>query len=190
MHVMPTMPPQLSYSQDLSSESDFSVSPFLLLPDSFGDIYTGELFSAYIAVVNGNQDAVFNQVTLSVRLQTANAMQDLSDCYPNKNSNLEQSGSVAVLNINESVDVVVKHTLTELGTHTLRVSVQYFNQNSNEPKILRKFYRFNVLEPLRIVSTAVDLGSTYAVQSVVTNKRKSPLYLEEVFVYCYWICIT
>lgn len=181
MHVIPTFPPTIESST--SKTADFAVSPFLLLPDSFGDIYTGELFSAYIAVVNGNQDNTLNQVTLSVRLQTANSSHDLLDCRP---TNGEISGSSKILNPNAAVDVVVKHTLTELGTHTLRVSVQYSNRFSSEAKTLRKFYRFNVLQPLQIVSSGIDLGDNILVQSLITNTTKSPLFIEEV---CTSICL-
>lgn len=80
MHIIPTIPPTIS--SGISKNACFSIEPFLLLPDSFGDIYTGELFSAYIAVVNGNQDFPFHQATLSVRLQTTNATHDLADCRP------------------------------------------------------------------------------------------------------------
>ena len=117
MHVLSTLPPITEL--ETSRNMDFAISPFLLLPDSFGDIYTGELFSAYIAVVNGNQDSLFTQVTLSVRIQTANATHDLIDCHMRPG---EFSGTAKILNPNDFVDVVVRHTLTELGTHTLRVS--------------------------------------------------------------------
>lgn len=175
MHVIPTLPPTIESTT--SKNADFAISPFLLLPDSFGDIYTGELFSAYIAVVNGNQDNVLNQVTLSVRLQTTNATHDLLDCRPVLD---EISGTTKVLSPNAAVDVVVKHTLTELGTHTLRVSVQYSSRFFTEPKTLRKFYRFNVLQPLSIVSSGTDVGDRILVQSLVTNTTKSPLFIEEV----------
>ena len=175
MHVIPTIPPTIE--SGISRNADFAISPFLLLPDSFGDIYTGELFSAYVAVVNGNQDSLFTQVTLSVRLQTTNAIHDLSDSRPVQN---EISGVAKVLNPSDALDVVVKHTLTELGTHTLRVSVEYSSRYFSETKTLRKFYRFNVLQPLQITSDANDIGDRVLVQTLITNTTKSPLYVEEV----------
>ena len=175
MHVIPTIPPTIE--SGISRNADFAVSPFLLLPDSFGDIYTGELFSAYVAVVNGNQDSLFTQVTLSVRLQTTNAIHDLSDSRPVQD---EVSGVAKVLNPSDALDVVVKHTLTELGTHTLRVSVEYSSRYFSETKTLRKFYRFNVLQPLQISSDANDIGDRLLVQTLITNTTKSPLYIEEV----------
>ena len=192
LHLSSTIPPvitQMDNSSSLllsssssnnringSNGSDFSISPFLLLPDSFGDIYTGEKFSAYIAVVNGIQDSAFHQVSLAVRLQTANATFDLYDC---RASDGIISGQSKILNPNENIDMVVQHTLTELGIHTLRVSVQYISNRSNEPKTLRKFYRFNVLQPINILSSAHESNDKIMIQSKLTNLTKSPLYIDE-----------
>eukprot|EP01041_Mallomonas_annulata_P009827 gene9827-20439_t len=134
---------------------DFAISQFLLLPDSFGDIYLGELFSAYISVVNGIQEMSFHQVSLAVRLQTTNATHDLYDSRAVKGE--PAIGQARTLISNESVDMVVQHTLSDLGTHTLRVTVQYLDNKSNELKPLRKFYRFNVLNPLQIRTVCTDL---------------------------------
>lgn len=187
LHVVPTLPPLPDQSLSKRSEGltlgpDFAVSPYLLFPDSFGDIYTGELFSAYIAVVNGVQDAPFHQVSLSIRLQTSNATHDLSDIRPAATPGAPP-GTAKILNPNETLDMVVQQELTELGTHTLRVSVQYLNNRSSEPKTLRKFYRFNVLQPLQVASQCCDMHIHHdklMVQTKVTNTTKSPLFIEDV----------
>ena len=49
-----------------------------------------------------------------------------------------------------------------------------------EPKTLRKFYRFNVLQPLKIASTVTDGGSKFLVQCNITNATKSPVFLEDM----------
>eukprot|EP01032_Pedospumella_encystans_P023813 gene23813-26950_t len=122
---------------------DFTLSPYLLLPDSFGDIYAGEKFSAYIAVVNGFTQVPFYQVTLAVRLQTSTTVIDLADTRIQADAS-----SSKTLSCNETFDMIVAQTLNELGIHTLRVSVQYLLTPTSEVKTLRKFYRFNVLQPL------------------------------------------
>ena len=157
--------------------SDFTLSQYILLPDSFGDIYLGEVFAAYISVVNGVDVAY--KVTLSARLQTLNATHDLFDSRA-------QPGDVTgakVLNTNDSADMVVQHPLSELGTHTLRVLVSYMDLVTNEPKTLRKFYRFNVLNPLKILATCYDLGNRFMVQSQVINATKSTISIEHVSVF-------
>lgn len=164
-----------------SHASDFTLSPFLLLPDSFGDIYAGEKFSAYIAVVNGFAQVPFYQVTLAVRLQTATTVIDLADTR----ANAEIAGSnqylSKTLNCNETFDMIVSQTLNGLGIHTLRVSVHFMYSPTGELKTLRKFYRFNVLQPLVIQSSYLELNGKPMIQCEVTNATKSPIYIDEVF---------
>lgn len=177
--------PQLSTEEFLSPNrrkstrsSDFTISPYLMLPDSFGDIYLGEFFSAYISVINGVQDLPYNNVTLSARLQTVNASHDLFDSRAVAG---KDSGRANVLNTGESIDMVVQHTLSELGTHTLRVTVYYTDSKTNEPKTLRKFYRFNVLNPLTILVASYDLNDRFMIQCQVTNITKVLIHIQEVF---------
>lgn len=154
--------------------SDFTLSQFILLPDSFGDIYLGEVFAAYISVVNGVDTSY--TVSLSARLQTLNATHDLFD----SRAVAADSSGAKTLKTHESVDMVVQHPLSELGTHTLRVLVSYTDTATNESKTLRKFYRFNVLNPLKILGTCYNLGEKLMVQSQVVNMTKSPIYVEKV----------
>eukprot|EP01031_Cornospumella_fuschlensis_P033198 gene33198-40166_t len=149
------------------------LSNFLLLPDSFGDIYLGERFTGYIAVLNGLQHVTFQNVTLNVRLQTTTSVIELPDTRPSATS----SSSLAH---NETKEVVVSQLLTELGTHTLRVSVQYTSPYHPEVKTLRKFYRFNVLQPLMVLSTYLEVGQLPMVQGQLTNNTKAPIFIEEI----------
>lgn len=158
------------------SESDFALSNFLMLPDSFGDIYLGETFSAYISVVNGTAEA-FHNVTLSIRLQTMSQTQDLADIRPSAN---KPSGSATVLAPTEFTDCIVQQPLNVVGTHTLRVSVLYNDASNGEPKTLRKFYKFNVMNPISISTSALDLGNRFVVQSVLANSTRSLLHIENV----------
>jgi hypothetical protein len=168
---------------DKTSGSDFTLSPFLLLPDSFGDIYAGEKFSAYIAVVNGFAQVPFYQVNLAVRLQTSTTVIDLADTRANAEIAGSNQYHSKTLNCNETFDMIVSQTLTELGIHTLRVSVQYLLTPTSEVKTLRKFYRFNVLQPLVIQSSFVEVNGKPMVQCEVTNATKSPIYIDEVSAY-------
>lgn len=184
LHCTPCLP-QLSLDELFNAESavemksndtEFTVSPFLLLPDSFGDIYMGELFSAYISVVNG-VEVPFHQVTLSVRLQTMNATHDLYDA---RTSPEHSSGFAKVLSPHQSTDMVVQHALSELGTHTLKVSVVYTDTLTSESKSLRKFYRFNVLSPVNILTSCYEMDSKYCIQSQIINTTKSVIHIEDV----------
>lgn len=163
----------------LNSSTDFTISPFLMLPDSFGDIYLGEFFSAYISVINGVPALPYHNVTLSARLQTLNATHDLFDSRAIQG---KDSGHADILNTNECLDMVVQHTLSELGTHTLRVTVYYTDSKTNEPKTLRKFYRFNVLNPLTILVASYDLNDRFMIQCQVTNITKVLIHIQDVWI--------
>lgn len=162
--------------------SDFTLSSHMLLPDSFGDIYLGEKFTAYVAIVNGFPQVPFHNVSLSVRLQTETTVVELQDTRPtNQILNQQHKTSVfPILNHNDSCDVLIQHVLNELGTHTLRVSVQYSLFPGGEIKSMRKFYRFNVLLPLVLLSSFREIDHKPMVQCQITNSTKSPVFIEEV----------
>ena len=79
VRVMRLYKPGLHTSLNDGGAPKFSLSPFLMLPDSFGDIYSGETFSAYISVVNDHFRIPFENVKLQVRLHTNSAAHDLID---------------------------------------------------------------------------------------------------------------
>ena len=180
LHVAAPLPSLDDGKHQTASRSgcDLALTNFLMLPDSFGDIYLGELFSAYVSVVNGVHDAPFIDAQLSVRLQTASSTHDL---YDMRSPSGQISPSVPhTLAPNEFCDTIVQHALSVVGTHTLRVSVQYVESKSGEQKTLRKFYRFNVLNPVLISSTVLDLGNRFVVQAQLTNCTRTMLNIEEV----------
>ena len=130
----------------------------MLLPDSFGDIYLGETFSAYVAVVNGSDGVLFSNVSMQLDLLSTNSTVELKDIRTSPQDSVESYG--ISLAINEFKDKVVAQALTELNTHTLRVTVKYcIGIGPQEPKTMRKFYRFNVLQPLAITSSLRKMGT-------------------------------
>jgi len=156
--------------------SDFAISPYLLFPDSFSDIYCGETFSAYIAVVNGSNDMALQLVKLNIRLQTSSSSYDL---YGSDAVNSSYPVSLAPLS---NVNAIVRHELLELGSYTLRVQVEYVVNASNEVKTIRKFYKFNVNQPMIVKKSSDHLvaGSRLMAQSVATNMTKAPLFIENI----------
>lgn len=117
-------------------------------------------------------------VTLTVRLQTSSSTYDLQDIRPIQG---EISGQANSLSISSGLDVVVSHTLNELGTHTLRASVQFTSTKSSSEFItVRKFYRFNVLQPLSISSSCIELENSYMIQCQITNVAKTSISLNDV----------
>jgi hypothetical protein len=179
LHMTPVLPHLPGSSTSGNEGAGFAISPYLLLPDSFGDIFVGETFSAYIAVLNGADHAVFRDITLSVKLQTSNASYDLNDYRPTYTSG--PPGAADKLGPGESLDIVVKHTLNEAGPHNLRVTVTYSILNSRaDLKTQKKYYKFSALDPLVIASSCSELNGKAMVQCQVTNTIKLPVYVEKV----------
>jgi hypothetical protein len=77
----------------------------------------------------------------------------------------------------EALDMVVSHTLNLLGTHTLRVTVQYIDPRTLEKKSTRKFYRFSVLNPVTVRCKLMEQQQKYYVQCSITNVTKTLLII-------------
>jgi hypothetical protein len=78
IHVCTPVPELTFLSHAPSVSQEFAFSEMLLLPESFGDIYMGETFCAYVSMVNSS-DAALRNVNLNTRLQTSNSNFDLPD---------------------------------------------------------------------------------------------------------------
>jgi hypothetical protein len=127
--------------------------------------------------VNGVEEASFTNLTISVKLQTANTAYDLFDMRPGLE---DVSSQLRTLNPADAADIIVAHELIEVGTHTMRVSISYTDARTNEPKTLRKFYRFNVASALNVDTRCKLLGNNLFVQCCIKNATKTALYITDV----------
>ena len=125
----------LSPNQILSSN--------LLLPDSFGVIHVGETFSAYLGVLNSSFEMPVRDLSMVAQLQTPSRRIQLPTAL---DKNARKNNSPLEIAPGEGVDAIISRRLEEPGQHILRVEVSY---SSNGDKTLRKFYRFNVTNPLQ-----------------------------------------
>ena len=153
------------------------LSNFLLLPDSFGDLFVGETFRAYVALVNTLEDLTLPRASLSIKIQANNSTCDLFD-------SVAQGGERA-LEVGESISRVISHLIADIGQHTLRVIVQYEDPAvSTMDKItLKKLYRFNVLAPMFISAAIYESrrgADSLPVQLSVTNATGQPMSVESV----------
>ena len=87
------------------STESLDSSPCLLLPQSFGTIYLGETFHTYIRVQNTGS-SLLPSVTLKVDLQTATQRIQLS-----------KTSLSSTLEPLHSIDEIINHEVTEIGTH-------------------------------------------------------------------------
>ena len=161
------------------SAMNAGISRMLTLPESFGEIFVGETFAAYVAVVN-NSGTVFENVQLQVRLQTEQAVHDLVDVRgassPTESAVL-QAG-------NGRVDMIVKHMLSEAATYNMRVTFNYTDPfHPGVPKVVRKFYRFEASKPFGYSCTAVSDGpgpGSFTVYGRLSNSTSRLVNVAEI----------
>ncbi|GMH80069.1 hypothetical protein TrVE_jg6293 [Triparma verrucosa] len=127
------------------------LSSTLALPSSFGTIHFGSPFTCYISVLPPTSSPL--PCTLTVKLQTPSARVPLKSVKH-------------VCTKKEPLETTLTHTLQGPGSHTLRVLVEYSNG-----LVLRKFYKFNVLQPFSHSFSTSTLSS----QTLVTVSTLSHL---------------
>mmetsp|Transcript_21286 Transcript_21286/g.48350 ORF Transcript_21286/g.48350 Transcript_21286/m.48350 type:complete len:433 (-) Transcript_21286:558-1856(-) len=150
----------------------------LELPSTFGQIYVGQEFAAYVGTLNprtgiskgGNDGGSVKRLHVSTILQSPNGRRfDLTPkkmCVSNlNNSRLHQiekevdgrKNYLDQLDVNHVMDMVIKAMLEEEGTYTLKVTVRYGHEKE-QIKPMRKFYKF-------VVARAVELKTTKMVRA-------------------------
>ncbi|KAI8913523.1 hypothetical protein EDD86DRAFT_200727 [Gorgonomyces haynaldii] len=177
---------------------ELGISSFLVLPFSFGNIYLGESFCAYLSV-NNDGNVPVEDVSFKAELQTTSQRLTLANSNPSSNSNPgSQTGSMIDLTggvttpkntsllPGQSSEFILNHEIKELGVHILVCSVQYTpsppgNKGDRERKFFRKFYKFQVLNPLSVktrVNTLADARITLETQ--IQNLATIPMCLDRV----------
>lgn len=127
----------------------------LCLPDSFGVIHVGETFTAYLGALNVSKRLPVTNLTVTAQLQT-----------PSQRWHLPfNAAGGCELKPEQGIDSIVSHTLEEAGQHILRVEVGY-GGTGGTMKSLRKFYRFQVSNPLVISESMHRTGDSSCLLSI------------------------
>lgn len=150
LRVMRLQSPELNQPPSGSLATRSLLQTSLCLPDSLG-VYVGENFTAYLGVLNSSKTLPIRQLTVSAQLQTPSQRWQLP-------SPLDPPSGIAV-EPSLGVDAIVSHDIQEAGQYILRVEVGYTTAEGGS-KTFRKFYRFNVVSPLRIDHQVVRAGDT------------------------------
>ncbi|KAG0046691.1 hypothetical protein BGZ83_008117 [Gryganskiella cystojenkinii] len=151
---------------------DYGVSELLTMPASFGSIYLGETFTSYICANNESTHPV-RDVILKAELQTSTSATRfaLTDILAQQRqltrpvdstsaAPVSTGGHIQLLESGKTNEMIVAHEIKELGTHILSCSIQYTTLDGQQ-KSFRKFYKFQVLNPLS-VKTKVNHPTTAA----------------------------
>ncbi|XP_063226118.1 trafficking protein particle complex subunit 13 [Bacillus rossius redtenbacheri] len=159
--------------QDITSVpgvETLAAGQFLLLPQSFGNIYLGETFSSYICVHN-DSNQVAKDVIVQADLQTSSQRIPLSSQHRDKNSELKPQ---------ETLDDVIHHEVKEVGTHILVCEVSYVTPMLSRQSF-RKFFKFQVLKPLDVKTKFYNAESDEVyLEAQVQNITTGPICLEKV----------
>lgn len=136
----------------------------LLLPDGFGDIYIGQVFSCYINVCRTSPTSEILDVSISAELEREIGRFPLTDKRETSAAHsYGQSpgyGKTDSLSHDGFVDMVVEQELDSTGLHTLHVKVEYkTNRLDTVKRIFRKHYRFEAAKPLSFSALFRRIGS-------------------------------
>lgn len=147
-----------------------AVGQFLLLPQSFGNIYLGETFSCYVCVHNETNQPV-QSVSIKADLQINSQRIPLTT---------QQNQSSTMLGVDETLSDVIHHEVKDLGTHILVCEVTYMSIYSTLASF-RKFFKFEVMKPLDVKTKFCNAESDDVyLEAQVQNITSGPITLEQV----------
>ncbi|KAF7391266.1 trafficking protein particle complex subunit 13 [Vespula maculifrons] len=155
----------------LQGMETLAIGQFMVLPQSFGNIYLGEIFSSYLCVHNGSNQVVKN-VTVKADLQTSTQVISLSS----------GNSEVKELAPDNTVDEVIHHEVKEIGTHILVCEVSYVPANlMGPPQSFRKYFKFQVVKPLDVKTKFYNAESDEVyLEAQIQNLTVGPICLEKV----------
>ena len=143
----------------------------LCLPDSL-EVLVGETFTAYLGVLNVSRHVTIRRLSVSAHLQTPSQRFQLP-------SPLEGSG--VDIPMGSAIDTIVSHAIEEPGQHILRVEVSYSSLEGGT-KTFRKFYRFQVVNPLTISELTIRAGDNSCLVSISVEYRPKTNYATPIVV--------
>lgn len=159
----------------MKNAEHISGGQFLLLPQSFGNIYLGETFSSYICLHNCTSHPV-QGVSVTAELQSDKAKLLLPI---NENKQIPTT-----LNPNETLDDVIHHEVREIGVHILVCEVHY-KTPAGLDESFRKFFKFHVLKPLDVQTKFYNAETDEVYLEVqIQNITAGPICLETVDLQC------
>ncbi|PRP89496.1 hypothetical protein PROFUN_01359 [Planoprotostelium fungivorum] len=168
LKALPIYSEKTDIAHDSDSDDAFGVSTILTLPQAFVNMFLGETFKSYISIHNHSPFDVKN-VTMKAEMQTGTKRFALADV--NTPIISFQSG--------ESHDYVVSHEVKEIGIHILVCTVSY-TRHTGESKSFRKFFKFQVMNPISIKMQTHDLQHGIFLTAQIQNLTTNPLFLETV----------
>ncbi|KAJ1534781.1 hypothetical protein HK096_003450 [Nowakowskiella sp. JEL0078] len=179
----PIPPTSQTDSSPVALLRNVNIPSLLALPSSFGNIFLGETFSSYLCINNESGTAV-QDVGIKAELQTVTQRFTLCDTLAivTATHGTETTvGSRVPLLPSQSAEFMINHEIKELGVHILVCSVHYSVSGSGERKFFRKFFKFQVLNPLSVKTkiNSIPDGRVF-LEAQVQNVTPITMFLERM----------
>lgn len=143
---------------------------FMLLPQSFGNIYLGETFSSFVCLYNCTTHPV-QGVSITAELQSDKTKITLP---------INEKKAQFTLDPNETFDDVIHHEVREIGVHILVCEVQY-KTPAGLNESFRKFFKFHALKPLDVQTKFYNAETDEVyLEAQIQNITAGPICLESV----------
>ena len=165
----PPLPPP-----DGEPQPGVALSGMLTLPQSFGDIYLGETFSCYISLSNTSSIDLAH-VGLKVEVQTQLQRETLAD------SSISET-AISRFAPSQTLDKIIEYELKDVGIHILICSALY-TDSTGERKYFRKFFKFQVNNPLSMKSKTHAMPpplNEILVETQLQNAMPRQIFLQSV----------
>jgi len=145
------------------------VGAAIVLPQTFGSIFTGETFRAFVCLYNRTQDEV-TQVTTHMELHHNDAIVYQA---PNRSSVTTFAGQA-------NLESVFECPLKDSGVHVL-VCLAEYKMSKGEKRTLKQYFRFNVTNPVKFSFTVTRRdGQAQLVDLKLINATQAPLSFSDV----------
>mmetsp|Transcript_7599 Transcript_7599/g.19602 ORF Transcript_7599/g.19602 Transcript_7599/m.19602 type:complete len:472 (+) Transcript_7599:14-1429(+) len=157
-------------AETLADLPAFGLGEVCTLPQSFGSIFLGEIFSCYLSLNNESTETC-TDVMVTAELQTGNDRTQITPAGADADKVSLAPG--------HSYDTVQCSEVKEPGTHLLVCNVNYRNPEG-EKKYFRKFFKFVVYKPLDIKTVTYNSGGEIFLEAQVKNITQAPMFFEKV----------
>jgi hypothetical protein len=139
-------------------------------------IHVGETFTAYLGAINVSQNLMVRRLTVAAQLQTPSQRWPLPSAL---------DGNLGVdVRPGDGVDAIVSKALEEAGQHILRIEVGY-QTNEGSQKTFRRFYRFQVSNPLALAVQTVRSGDNSCFVSIgIENTSQHAMVITAATIEC------
>uniref|UniRef100_A0A914UZB3 Trafficking protein particle complex subunit 13 n=1 Tax=Plectus sambesii TaxID=2011161 RepID=A0A914UZB3_9BILA len=143
---------------------------YVVLPQSFENIYLGETFTFYMCVHN-DSNQIATEVAIKADLQTSSQRVALP---------CKMQEPVAELSPDQALGEVISHEIKEIGQHILVCAVTY-NTAAGEKMYFRKFFKFPVAKPLDVRTKFYNAeNDDVYLEAQIQNTSAIPMVLERI----------